>query len=95
VLFEAATGEPAFGEPDDASWEDDSVPSSETWDTDDQLDAGYPQLDAREPACRCEPAELAAAIEACLAPDPDDRPTLRELAAMLVPLAPGARPWDG
>jgi eukaryotic-like serine/threonine-protein kinase len=90
VLFEAAMGEPAFDE-DDGSWTDDSGPSG-TWDTEDQAAAGYPQLE--RPA---EPAHgpLAGAIDACLAPAPGDRPTLEELAAMLAPHAPGARPWGG
>jgi eukaryotic-like serine/threonine-protein kinase len=35
-----------------------------------------------------------AAIGACLAFDPAERPALAELAALLTPLAPGARPWD-
>ncbi|MDA0139823.1 serine/threonine-protein kinase [Solirubrobacter deserti] len=33
-------------------------------------------------------------IAACLAFDPFDRPTLPELAAALLPHAPGARPWS-
>ena len=98
VLFEAATGEPPFDELEDGSgsgsWTDDSGPS-ETWHTDDQLEAGYPQLEGPAPACTGVPDELAGAIDACLAPDPADRPTLPELAAVLTSLAPGARPWDG
>ena len=98
VLYEAATGEPAFDDDDgtgSGSWEDDTDASSATWHTEDQLDAGYPQLDGPAPACVADSQELAAAIDACLAFDPVDRPPLRELAATLVPLAPGARPWDG
>jgi eukaryotic-like serine/threonine-protein kinase len=88
VLYEAATGEPAFDE-DDGSWTDDTGPSG-TWDTGDQAAAGYPQLErAAEPAH----GPLAGAIDACLAPEPSDRPSLDELAAMLAPHAPGARPW--
>ena len=93
VLFEAATGSPAFDE-DDGSWTDDTGPS-ETWQTEDQLAAGYPQLDGPAPAASGVPEELAAAIDACLAFDPADRPALGELAGMLTPLAPGARPWGG
>jgi eukaryotic-like serine/threonine-protein kinase len=96
VLYEAATGEPAFD--DDGSLTDDSAHSGTwgTWDTDDQAAAGYPQL-AGAPVAGGRaglPAELAAAIDACLAHDPADRPGLEQLADMLVPLAPGARPWD-
>ena len=40
------------------------------------------------------PDALAATIDACLAADPVERPTLPHLAAALVPLAPGARAWD-
>lgn len=88
VLYEAATGEPAFDE-DDGSWTDDSGPSK-TWHTEEQRAAGYPQLErTAEPP----PGPLAAAIGACLAPPPDDRPSLDELAALLAPHAPGARPW--
>ena len=53
-----------------------------TWHTDDQLEAGYPQLEARAPrgrAARRLPDRLAAAIDACLAPEPADRPSLDEL----------------
>ncbi len=90
VLYEAATGEPAFD--DDESWTDDSGPSG-TWHTDDQLEAGYPQLKEPAPAATGVPDELAGAIGACLAFEPAARPSLDELASMLTPLAPGARPW--
>jgi hypothetical protein len=49
---------------------------------------------APAPPCTGVPAALGAAIDACLAHDPDDRPSLPQLAALLAPLAPGARPWD-
>jgi eukaryotic-like serine/threonine-protein kinase len=69
-----------------------------TWDTGDQVAAGYPQLDG--PALpvtthRRLPPPLAAAIDACLRPEPAERPTPAQLAARLVPFAPGARRWDG
>jgi serine/threonine protein kinase len=92
VLYEAASGEAPFGEPEGSgSWTDDSGPS-DTWHTEEQLAAGYPQLAGPAPALG---GPLGAAIGACLAPAPGDRPTLEELAALLVPHAPGARPWAG
>jgi serine/threonine protein kinase len=92
VLYEAATGEPAFD--DDESLTDDTGPSG-TWHTEDQLEAGYPQLDGPAPAPTGVAGELAGAIEACLAFEPAARPSLDDLAAILAPLAPGARPWLG
>jgi eukaryotic-like serine/threonine-protein kinase len=85
VLYEAATGEPAFE--DDAS----VASTSDTWQTEEQLDAGFPQLEAPAPKAT---GPLAAVIDACLAFDPTDRPTLPELAAELRPHAPGAHPWS-
>ena len=81
VLFEAAMGRPAF--------EDDEAAAS-TWQTDDQVDAGFPQLLGPAPPAT---GALAAAIDACLAFAPADRPTLSELAAALVEHAPGAHLW--
>ena len=67
VLYQAATGEEAFG--------DDSVE--------------YPQLEGPSPSARGRsPDELAAAIDACLAHEPSERPTLDELMDRLRPLAP-------
>jgi serine/threonine protein kinase len=76
VLYEAATGEPAFD--DDESWTDDSG----TWDTEDQQQAGFPQLAGPAPSAATRaavPAALADAIDACLSPDPADRPPLDRL----------------
>jgi serine/threonine protein kinase len=86
VLFEAATGNPAFV--------DDEAEAS-TWQTEDQVDAGFPQLVAPAPPVTGTDPALAEAITACLAFDPADRPALAELADALVPLAPGARRWGG
>ena len=87
VLYEAATGEPAFE--DDAS----VASSDDTWQTDEQLDAGFPQLEAPRAAAR--PARSAPVIDACLGlrPASTDRPcpsSPRELR----PHAPGAHPWS-
>jgi eukaryotic-like serine/threonine-protein kinase len=80
VLFEAATGEPAFDDPD--APDDESV--SETLDESD-----YPQLAA--PARRIDelrplPAELVELVAACLAPEPERRPSVDELMRALEPL---------
>jgi serine/threonine protein kinase len=82
VLYEAATGEPAFD--DDESW----TPDSGTWDTDDQRAAGYPQLERPAPSAAGRvPAELAEAIDACLAHAPAARLAPDELMERLRPLA--------
>jgi serine/threonine protein kinase len=88
VLFEAATGEPAFEEPDaegdwpsisDASFTEDYVYESE-----------YPQLHARArrvDELRPQPPELVELIAACLEPEPERRPSMAELLAALEPIA--------
>jgi serine/threonine protein kinase len=84
VLFEAATGEPAFDDPD-APDEDDSDESvSGTLDESD-----YPQLAAaarRIDELRPLPAELADLVAACLAPEPERRPSVDEVMRVLEPL---------
>jgi eukaryotic-like serine/threonine-protein kinase len=91
VLYEAATGEAAFG--DDGSWTDASDtgpgdPPPRTWSTGEQLAAGYPQLDGPAPsaAVGAVPVALAEVIDACLGPRPGDRPTLDEVMERLRPL---------
>jgi serine/threonine protein kinase len=88
VLFEAATGEPAFDDPD--APDDDSDESlSETLD-----DSDYPQLAA--PARRVDelrpglPPALADLVAACLAPGSARRPGVEELMRALEPLGEGA-----
>ena len=94
VLYEAATGEPAFDADDGSgSWTDDT--GRRTPGTRRSSSGGLPAARRAARPRAGVPDALAAAIAACLAPDPADRPTLPELAAALVPLAPGARPWDG
>jgi serine/threonine protein kinase len=97
VLYEAATGDPAFDDDEswtgDSSWEpgDPATGGGEprTWDTGEQIAAGYPQLAAPAPpvARNGLPPKLAAAIDACLAFEPADRPSLDELMERLRPIA--------
>ena len=102
VLYEAATGRAAFD--DDESWTDDvseeptgaseepAGESAHTWDTGEQLAAGYPQLAAPAPPVAAQrddlPEDIAAAIDACLAPAPEDRPALDELVEILTAAQP-------
>ena len=69
-----------------------SATGTDTWNTDEQRAAGFPQLEGPPPppaaAHPSLPAGLGAAIDACLAPDPAARPSLEELAAQLSPFAP-------
>jgi serine/threonine protein kinase len=95
VLFEAATGTPAFDDPDELSDDEPSSTESDpagsfadpsSWASDDRGHRGYPQL--RQTAVpvgslRGLPASLGYLIDACLSPDPDDRPLLQELLAGL------------
>ena len=79
VLWEAATGRPAFGGDEDEAL----LPSSSE---EDLAEEHYPQL--RRPAGpvrrhRRLPATLARAIDATLVPDALDRPTISALAALL------------
>ena len=57
-------------------------------------DYWYPQLEERAPSVgslRRLPRGLAAALDSCLEPDPDARPTIAELAAVLDGLLPQGR----
>jgi len=56
-----------------------------------QEEPEFPQLVHAPPRAE---GPLADVIAACLAFDPQDRPTLPALAAALHPHAPGARPWS-
>jgi serine/threonine protein kinase len=95
VLFEAATGELAFDDPDaddlDYAESDEPYEESEDIATDQRFDASeYPQLLAR--ARRADepgpvPVELADLIAACLEPDPARRPSVDDVMAALKPLA--------
>lgn len=61
----------------------------------DAEDYWYPQLDVRAPSVstrRRLPPTLTATIDSCLAPDPDTRPTLAQLASALDGLLPHGRP---
>jgi serine/threonine protein kinase len=91
VLYEAATGRPAFD--DGESWTDDATeePVRRTWDTAEQQAAGYPQLEGPPPPVATYrddlPEAVAAAVDACFAPAPAGRPALDELIELLRPHA--------
>jgi eukaryotic-like serine/threonine-protein kinase len=94
VLFEAATGEPAFDDPDadelDDSDSDEQAGSGEV-PTEERFDeSDYPQLTAtarRADELRPLPPALADLIAACLEPAPSARPRVEELMGALEPLA--------
>ena len=76
TLFEAATGRAAFVDDE----EDPAAPSASS------ARGTYPQLAGRAPAVRslrALPAWLAQAIDACLHPEPERRPSAEELLAHL------------
>jgi eukaryotic-like serine/threonine-protein kinase len=83
VLFEAATGEPAFDDPEGGESESEGSVS-------ESLDDGdYPQLTTtarRIDELRPVPAELADLVAACLDPSPELRPSVDELMRRLEPL---------
>ncbi|GAA3024970.1 serine/threonine-protein kinase [Streptomyces glomeratus] len=97
TMYEAATGDIPFddGETYDESEDADegSVAGSDDWPSEDgpAEDDRYPQLEERAPSVgtrRRLPPSLAAAIDVCLEPDPDNRPTITELAAVFDGLLP-------
>jgi serine/threonine protein kinase len=91
VLFEAATGEPAFDDPDAPDDEDDDLDYGESGS--ESLGEGdYPQLTAtarRIDELRSLPRELADLVAACLDPSPERRPSVDELMRRLEPLGEG------
>ncbi|HSI80197.1 MAG TPA: serine/threonine-protein kinase [Solirubrobacterales bacterium] len=100
ILFEAATGEPAFGDGDEELDEADALaPETATWISDDGSDGPYPQLEERAPPVadlRPLPPALAELIDTCLDPDPQRRPSLESLLAGLERaggIAPAERRW--
>jgi serine/threonine protein kinase len=79
VLWEAATGRPAFGNEEDEK----QLPTSSDEDLPEEL---HPQLQrTAEPVRRHRrlPATLAVAIDAALSPAPSERPSVAQLAALL------------
>jgi serine/threonine protein kinase len=88
VLFEAATGEPAFDDPEAAGEDDEDLDYDES--VSESLDEGdYPQLAAtarRIDELRRLPGELADLVAACLDPVPERRPGVDELMRALEPL---------
>lgn len=86
ILFEAATGEPAFDDEGELDGPGAPVRETATWVSDDGDDGPYPQLEERAPRVgdlRPLPAALAELVDACLEPDPGRRPTLELLLAGL------------
>ncbi|MGH2953867.1 MAG: serine/threonine-protein kinase [Solirubrobacterales bacterium] len=89
VLFEAATGQPAF---DDPGHESDDLPSTDadgsmTWAS---YDGDYPQLERRAPRVANvapAPPAIAELIDGCLEPAPEDRPPLDRLLGELETVA--------
>jgi eukaryotic-like serine/threonine-protein kinase len=88
VLFEAATGEPAFDDPDASDDDDEDLDYDESGS--ESLDEGdYPQLTVaarRIDELRPVPRELADLVAACLDPSPELRPSVDELMQRLEPL---------
>jgi eukaryotic-like serine/threonine-protein kinase len=87
VLFEAATGEPAFDDPD-APEEDDDLDYGESG-SEPAGEGDYPQLTAtarRVDELRPLPRQLADLVAACLDPSPELRPSVDELMRALEPL---------
>jgi serine/threonine protein kinase len=108
TLFEAATGTPAFDDPDGPSDDEPSathgdswalLEDSPSWASDHGGHEDYPQLHetaAPVRSLRELPASLGHLIDACLCPDPDDRPPLQVLLAGLeasAELPPSERRW--
>ncbi|GAA2725229.1 MULTISPECIES: serine/threonine-protein kinase [Streptomyces] len=99
TLYEAATATVPFDEGEEPQEETSDEPPGEDEPDEDawgeeELAARYPQLRGRAPsvaARRRLPAGLAAAIDACLRPDPAARPPLDALAAALDALLPQGR----
>jgi eukaryotic-like serine/threonine-protein kinase len=92
VLFEAATGEPAFDDPDADGDDDEDLDYDES--VSESLDEGdYPQLTATPPRIdelRPLPEELADLVAACLDPAPARRPSVDGLMRRLERLGEAA-----
>jgi eukaryotic-like serine/threonine-protein kinase len=87
VMFEAATGQPAFDDPDGDGGDDDDYDESDSEPVDEgdypQLTAPAPRIDELRPL----PAELVDLVAACLDREPARRPAVGELMRVLEPLA--------
>jgi serine/threonine protein kinase len=99
VLFEAATAEPAFDDPEadelDYGESDEAYESDEPYESDDPPtgerfdESEYPQLATtarRIDDLRPLPRELVDLVAACLQPEPGRRPSVDELMRALEPL---------
>jgi eukaryotic-like serine/threonine-protein kinase len=91
VLFEAATGEPAFDDPGAPDHDDDDLDYGDSG-SEALGDGDYPQLTGtarRIDEVRPLPRELADLVAECLDPFPELRPSLDELMHRLEPLGEG------
>jgi serine/threonine protein kinase len=91
VLFEAATCEPAFDDPNAPDDDDDDLDYGESG-SESVAEGDYPQLAAaarRVDELRPLPRELADLVAACLDPAPERRPAVDELMRRLEPLGAG------
>jgi serine/threonine protein kinase len=91
VLFEAASGEPAFDDPDAPEEDDDDLDYGESG-SEPVGEGDYPQLAAtarRIDELRPLPRELADLVAACLDPSPELRPSVDELMRRFEPLGAG------
>jgi eukaryotic-like serine/threonine-protein kinase len=87
VLFEAATGEPAFDAPEE---EDETLATGESRPNESFDESDFPQLSSPAPRIdelAPQPPELADLVAACLEPQPSGRPTVAELLSALEPIA--------
>jgi serine/threonine protein kinase len=89
VLFEGLTGRAPFG--------DDAETRGSSDITTDEEPQVYPQVEARAPRIRSLrrlPAPLASIVDACLEPEPAERPSVADLSAALAAVPGGGSPRE-